>query len=100
MNIYAHLYLLAEDLALNVSRETLQSSRFLRQLKGIILKRLIQLFTRISEEDPEKWEEAVKAYGSVFKLGAVEDHKNRDKLIALTRFTTNQRNSTSLDDVR
>ncbi|KAI9001433.1 heat shock protein Hsp90 [Trametes punicea] len=88
----------AEDLPLNVSRETLQSTQFLKQLKNIILKRLLQLLTRISEEDPEKWEKIQEVYGNVFKLGAVEDYKNREKLATLVRFATNQRNSTSLDD--
>ncbi|SJL01979.1 uncharacterized protein ARMOST_05303 [Armillaria ostoyae] len=69
----------AEDLPLNVSRETLQSNLFLRQLKQIILKRIIQLFTRLSEEEGEKLEEMHKTYGSILKLGAVEDLKNRDK---------------------
>ncbi|KAJ7129695.1 Hsp90 protein-domain-containing protein [Mycena epipterygia] len=87
----------AEDLPLNVSRETLQSTRFLRQMKQIIMKRIIQLFTRIAEEDEEKFKKILEVYGSVFKLGAVEDIKNREKLTALTRFTTNQRNHTSLD---
>ncbi|KAF5388243.1 hypothetical protein D9615_000400 [Tricholomella constricta] len=87
----------ADDLPLNVSRETLQSNRFLKQLKGIIIKRMIQLFTKIYEEDPEKFREVEGIYGSIFKLGAVEDLKNRDKLAAFTRFTTTQRNETSLD---
>ncbi|KAJ7667986.1 Hsp90 protein-domain-containing protein [Mycena polygramma] len=87
----------AEDLPLNVSRETLQSTRFLRQMKQIIMKRILQLFTRIAEDDDEKFKKLSEVYGSVFKLGAVEDVKNRDKLTALTRFTTNQRNHTSLD---
>lgn len=89
----------ADDLPLNVSRETLQSNYFLRQLKGIIIKRLIQLFTKIFEEDPEKFREIEGVYGSIFKLGAVEDLKNRDKLAALTRFTTTHRNETTLDQV-
>jgi len=84
---------------LNVSRETLQSTRFLKQIKQIIVKRLIQLFTRIAEDDKEKFEELQVTYGSVLKLGSVEDIKNRDKLILLTRFNTNQRNNTSLDEV-
>ncbi|PFH52710.1 hypothetical protein AMATHDRAFT_73847 [Amanita thiersii Skay4041] len=88
----------AEDLPLNVSRETLQSSRFLKQMRTIILRRLIQLYSKISEEDAEKFEKVQEVYGSVFKLGAVEDAKNRDKLMDLIRFTTNQRNSTSLDE--
>ncbi|KAG6861602.1 hypothetical protein C0995_014509 [Termitomyces sp. Mi166 len=87
----------ADDLPLNVSRETLQSNRFLQQLKGIIIKRLTQLFTKIFEEDPEKFREIEGVYGSIFKLGAVEDVKNRDKLAALARFTTTQRNETTLD---
>jgi heat shock protein beta len=87
----------AEDLPLNVSRETLQSTRFLRQMKQIIMKRILQLFTRMAEDDDEKFKKVAEVYNSVFKLGAVEDLKNRDKLTALTRFTTNQRNHTSLD---
>lgn len=82
---------------MNVSRETLQSTRFLKQLKQIIIKRLIQVFTRIANEDEEKFNELQETYGNILKLGAVEDHKNREKLTALTRFATTQRNNTSLD---
>lgn len=90
----------ADDLPLNVSRETLQSNKFLKQLKGIIVKRMIQLFSKITEgEDKAKYEKMHEVYGSVLKLGAAEDTKNRDKLVSLARFTTNQRNDTSLDQV-
>ncbi|KAJ3830537.1 Hsp90 protein-domain-containing protein [Lentinula raphanica] len=90
----------AEDLPLNVSRETLQSTAFLRQLKSIIIKRIIQLFSKMSEsetEDTEKFEKFYQVFGSILKLGAIEDQKNREKLATLARFTTNQRNFTSLD---
>lgn len=90
----------ADDLSLNVSRETLQSSKFLKQIRQIILKRIIQLFSKIAEEDPEKFEKIQSTYGPVIKLGAVESPTNREKLAALARFTTNQRNLTSLDQVR
>ncbi|KII94772.1 hypothetical protein PLICRDRAFT_99110 [Plicaturopsis crispa FD-325 SS-3] len=87
----------ADDLELNVSRESLQSNRFLKEAKGIILKRLVQLFTRLADDEPEKFEKEVQStYGSVLKLGAVEDQKNREKLIPLLRFSTNQRDSASL----
>ena len=89
----------ADDLPLNVSRETLQNTSFLRQIKQAILKRIIQTFARLSEEEPEKFAEAQKVYGTAFKLGVVEDSKNSDKLALLMRFATNQRNSASLDDV-
>lgn len=91
---------LAEDLPLNVSRETLQSSAFLKQIKNLIIRRLLQLFGKIAEEDPEKFHEIIKVYNTVLKLGAAEDSKNREKIAALTRYTTNQRNDTSFDDVR
>ena len=97
--VFADSIVLADDLPLNVSRETLQNASFLRQIKQAILKRIIQSFTKLAEDDPEKFEQAQKVYGNVFKLGAVEDAKNSDKLIVLTRFATNQRNSTSLDEV-
>jgi heat shock protein beta len=89
----------ADDLPLNVSRETLQNASFLRHLKQAILKRIIQTFTKLAEDEPDKFNEAQKVYGNVFKLGAVEDSKNKDKLIPLIRFATNQRDSTSLDEV-
>jgi len=88
----------ADDLPLNVSRETLQNASFLRQIKQAILKRIIQSITKIAEEEPERFPEVHKVYGNVFKLGAIEDSKNRDKLVPLIRFTTNQRNLTSLDE--
>jgi heat shock protein beta len=102
--VHSHFFLTglcaAEDLSLNVSRESLQSKRFLKQLRQIILKRIIHLFTKISEgDDQEKIDKMQETYGSVLKLGAVEDTKNRDKLAALTRFATNQRNNTSFDQV-
>lgn len=85
---------------MNVSRESIQSNRFLKQLKQVIVKRIIQLFTKISEgDDQEKIDKMQQTYGSVLKLGAVEDVKNRDKLASLTRFTTTQRNNTSFDQV-
>jgi heat shock protein beta len=83
-----------------VSRETLQSTKFLKQLKQVILRRLIQLIARLAEEEPEKFVELQKNFGQVLKLGAVEDKKNSNKLAPLTRFATNQRNSTSFNEVR
>jgi heat shock protein beta len=89
----------ADDLPLNVSRETLQSTKFLKQIKQILLRRLIQMFERISKEDPAKFDEISKVFGGAIKLGAIEDRRNQAKLVPLVRWPTNQRNFTSLDDV-
>ena len=64
------------------------------------MKRLLQLLTKIAEEDPEKFSKIYEVYGTVIKLGAVESASNRDKLTALARFSTTQRDKISLDDVR
>ncbi|KDQ64486.1 hypothetical protein JAAARDRAFT_117992 [Jaapia argillacea MUCL 33604] len=92
----------AEDLPLNVSRETLQTTQFLKQIKQIIIRRLIQLFTRLStsesEADKAKWAEILKVYGSAIRLGAIEDHKNREKLSTLVKFPTNQRDEATFDE--
>ena len=90
----------ADDLPLNVSRETLQSNRFMRSLKRVILKHMIHLFTKISEgNDRDLVEKVQETYGPVLKLGAIEDTKNRDKLAALVSFTTNHRNRTTFNHV-
>lgn len=63
------------------------------------MRRLIQLIQRLAKDDEEKFLEVQKTYGSVLKLGAVESQEFREKLSALARFPTNQRNNTSLDQV-
>jgi heat shock protein beta len=78
----------------------LQSSAFLKQIKNLIIRRLLQLFSKIAEEDPEKFHEINGIYNTVLKLGAADDSKNRERIAALTRYTTNQRNGTSFGDVR
>jgi heat shock protein 90kDa beta len=83
---------------LNVSREMLQSTRFLRQIKQILTRRLIQLLQRISEDSPEKYKEIWHSLGSVIKLGALEAEKEQQKLAGLSRWPSNQHNSTSLDE--
>lgn len=55
-------------------------------------------FKKIAEEDPEKYDEIFKALGSAIKLGAVEAEKDKQKLASLSRWGSNQRNSTSLAD--
>ena len=90
----------ADDLPLNVSRETLQSSKFVKQMKSIILRHLLILFNKLAAENAEKWALVTKHYGTIFKFGASEDSKNRERLIKLIRFETNQRKDISFDQVR
>ncbi|KZT24521.1 HSP90-domain-containing protein [Neolentinus lepideus HHB14362 ss-1] len=88
----------AEDLPLNVSRETLQSTKFLKQIRSIVLRHIIQMLTKLSEEDKEKFDKVQEVYGTALKLGAVEDKRNQQKLASLTRFASNQREKVGLDE--
>lgn len=87
----------ADDLPLNVSRETLQNTRFLRQLRNAIMKRFIQLMTKIAEEEEERFAKISEQYNPIFKLGALEDEKDSTKLAALIRWDTNTREKVSLE---
>lgn len=87
----------ADDLPLNVSRETLQNTRFLRQLRNAIIKRFIQLMTRIAEDEPDRFDKISEQYNPIFKLGALEDDKDSTKLAALIRWDTNTREKISLE---
>jgi heat shock protein beta len=90
----------ADDLPLNVSRETLQSNKFLRQLKRILVRKAIDMFTRISKDEPEKWEKIHKTIGNAIRIGMVEsDGKDRVKLAGLLRFASTRGESVSLEDV-
>jgi heat shock protein beta len=72
----------------------------MKSLKRVIIKHIIQLFAKISEgDDTDLIQKLQKTYGSAFKLGAIEDTKNQEKLAALTSYTTNHRNSTTFDHV-
>jgi len=68
-------------------------------MRGIILRHLLILFSKLATEDPEKWALVTKNYGMIFKFGAVEDTKNRDRLVNLARFETTQRKNITLDQV-
>ncbi|KAG8903450.1 hypothetical protein FRB99_003272 [Tulasnella sp. 403] len=88
----------AEDLPLNVSRETLQTTKFMAQAKQVLIKRFIQLVTRIAAEDETKYKKMMKAgYGPLLKLGAVEPQYQK-KIVPLIKYTTNLREMVTLDE--
>lgn len=84
--------------SLNVSRETLQHSRFLQQLRRILIRKAIDLFTKIAENEPEKYKEVSKLYGNALRIGMIESEKDKYKLAKLLRFESTRSNYTGLEN--
>jgi len=78
---------------------TLQSTKFLKQLKGILIKRYVQLLLRIHEDDPEKFNEMSKVHNNIAKVGATDtqDKSMQNTITSLIRFDSNQRERIGLD---
>ncbi|KAH9817316.1 Hsp90 protein-domain-containing protein [Melampsora americana] len=80
----------ADDLPLNVGRDSLQVNKSLRQIQNIILKKFLDHLNQVAKKEPEKYTKLWKKIGTTLKVGAVEDSKNRDKLSKLMRFHSSE----------
>jgi molecular chaperone HtpG len=78
----------SEDLPLNISREMLQNNPQLAQIRKAVTGRVISELETLSEKEPESFDKIWDAFGPVIKEGIYEDFERRDKLLALSRFST------------
>jgi molecular chaperone HtpG len=78
----------SEDLPLNISREMLQNNPQLAQIRKAVTGRVIGELESLGEKEPEAFEKIWDAFGPVIKEGIWEDFERREKLLALSRFTT------------
>ena len=78
----------SEDLPLNISREMLQNNPQLVQIRKAVTTRVIGEMESLSEKEPQSFEKIWDAFGAVIKEGIYEDFERREKLLALSRFST------------
>jgi molecular chaperone HtpG len=78
----------SEDLPLNISREMLQNNPQLVQIRKAVTGRVIGELESLAEKEPEAFTKICDAFGPVIKEGIWEDFERREKLLALSRFTT------------
>jgi len=76
------------DLPLNVSREILQEDREVEAMRGAITRRVLDMLTRLAEEDHARYLDFWREFGGVLKEGIAEDPASRDRLARLLRFAT------------
>ncbi|KAI8890354.1 heat shock protein Hsp90 [Backusella circina FSU 941] len=91
----------ADDMPLNVSRETLQKHRNLRIITRHLIKKALDMFTQLAANDKDKYTKFLSQYSSVLKYGAMEDQTYRKKIVSLLRFSSSYDSSpfsTSLDE--
>jgi molecular chaperone HtpG len=87
------------DLPLNVSREMLQGSRAVDQIRSSAVRRVLKLLREIAENEPEKYATFWKEFGATLKEGIPEDYANRDEIAGLLRFHSTKSATAEEQDV-
>ena len=78
----------SDNIPLNVSRELLQQNKVINIINKVIVKKSIELFQELSDNDNNKYIKFYDNYSKMLKLGIHEDSKNRDRLMPLLRFNS------------
>jgi molecular chaperone HtpG len=78
----------SSDLPLNISREILQGSRAVDNIRVNAVKKVLRRLAELAENEPEKYAAFWKEFGGTLKEGIAGDYSNRDEIAKLLRFTS------------
>jgi molecular chaperone HtpG len=90
----------SEDLPLNVSRETVQSSGLMPRLKKVLTNQVIKELENLAKNNPEKYHTFWQEFGVYLKQGIAATPADAESINPLLRFKTNLNPETwsSLDE--
>jgi len=78
----------SEDIPLNVSRESFQSTKAISQIKKILSSKVLDYLENIKSTDEEKYIEFWKEFGFFIKEGLASTAEYDDQLLELTKVKT------------
>ncbi|MCP4426358.1 MAG: molecular chaperone HtpG, partial [Chloroflexi bacterium] len=90
----------SEDISLNVSRETVQSNRIMRQLSKTVKGRVLRELKKLAKDDAEAYASFWDEFGRALKEGLATDPTAKDDILPLFRYHSSQSDDklTSLDE--
>ncbi|HSL27883.1 MAG TPA: molecular chaperone HtpG [Anaerolineales bacterium] len=90
----------SEDLPLNVSRETIQSTALMARLKKVVTGQIMKELETLARNDAEKYQTFWREFGAHLKQGVATSPTDAESLTPLLRFKTNLHPETwsSLED--
>ncbi len=89
----------SEDLALNISRESIQHDPKIARIRAGLVKRVLGELKKKADKEADSYAAFWESFGAVLKEGIYEDFANRDAIVTLSRFhSTAPDGLTSLDD--
>ena len=90
----------SEDLPLNISRETVQSTKIMTNLRKLVTSKVTSTLKEMAEKNEDEFHKVWETYSQFFKQGIAIEQNEPEKLYPLLRFhTTNKMDQwSSLDD--
>lgn len=90
----------SEDIPLNVSRESVQATRVMVNLKKLVTSKVIDTLKRLDKKDSEQYAKFWEAYARYIKQGVAIEQSEPESLYPLLRFHTTSQSEkwVSLED--